>query len=339
MTEFDDGRLDDAAVLADAEDLLRPLAESGARVRRAYAEAEQALARVSDDDRPRAVVVMGPESRLVRAIMEPTCPVPLVAWPYDGLPGWVGPLDVVVVLGGADVSLAASAHEALRRGARLLVAAASDSPLIARVESRDTTLLPASGSDPFVGAVIALAALQRWGLASEIDVDAVAGGLDAVASDCSHTLDLATNPAKTLALELADTTPLVWGGSVMAARASRRVAEAVREASVRVALAADADALAPLLIGAEPRDPFADPFEGADEGRFSLVLLDDEFGGDAADRDRERLVAAAEHADVRVSAIRSDAGTPLERYATMVARGRFGAAYLQIGLGRTKGWR
>ena len=36
------------------------------------------------DDRPRAVVAAGPDSRLLRAVLEPWCPVPFVAWPGPG---------------------------------------------------------------------------------------------------------------------------------------------------------------------------------------------------------------------------------------------------------------
>jgi len=84
--------------------------------------------------------------------------------------------------------------------------------------------------------------------------------MDQVAEECSPNADVAVNPGKDLAMGLADAQPLVWGGSVLAARASRRVAEALRAASGRTALAADADALLTILESAVPRDPFADPF-------------------------------------------------------------------------------
>ena len=73
-----------------------------------------------------------------------------------------------------------------------------------------------------------------------IDPEYLTDALDAVALESAHGVDIAANPAKMVALELADSQPVVWGGSVLAARASRRVAEAVRTASGRVALAADA---------------------------------------------------------------------------------------------------
>ena len=63
-----------------------------------------------------------------------------------------------------------------------------------------------------------------------------------------------------LAIALADTNPLVWGGSVLAARAARRVAESIRRASGRTALAGDAEHLLPVIEAARPRDVFDDPF-------------------------------------------------------------------------------
>jgi len=98
---FDDGLLDDEVALARADVRLRHLAESGARVRREAVAAEDAVAQAVQrlsDSQPRAVVAAGPDSRLLRAVLEPVCPVPFVAWPGPGLPGWAGSLDLVVVL-------------------------------------------------------------------------------------------------------------------------------------------------------------------------------------------------------------------------------------------------
>ena len=82
-TWFDESRLDDEAAWQRADATLRSLAESGARVRREVAAAAdataQAVARASEQQRPRAVVAAGPDSRLLRAVLEPWCPVPFVA--------------------------------------------------------------------------------------------------------------------------------------------------------------------------------------------------------------------------------------------------------------------
>jgi len=101
-TWFDESRLDDEAALATADARLRELAEAGARVRREAVEAAPgigaAVAAAGDAARPRAIVAAGPDSRLLRAVLEPWCPVPFVAWPGPALPGWAGALDLVVVL-------------------------------------------------------------------------------------------------------------------------------------------------------------------------------------------------------------------------------------------------
>jgi hypothetical protein len=328
VTGFDDARLADEAVLRAADPLLRPLAEAGARMRREAVLAEPALAALDGSERARAVIAFGPEARLLRAVMEPTCPVPLVAWPTLGLPGWVGPLDVVVVLGGGSRHSLAAAWEAVRRGSRLLARQSASSA---------TTLLPTATGDPLAAAVVALDALHRLGLGPLVQPSRVADALDAVALDCAWSVDVTQNPAKRVALELAEAQPLVWGGSILAARASRRVSEALRSASGRVVLSADAGALLPLVDAVAPRDPFADPFEEAPTTlRPGLVMIDDGQDDEAAAEERERLLATAAERDVMVSRLEHDSGSAVERYVTVLQQGLFAAAYLQVGLHRTR---
>ena len=118
---FDDGLLDDEVALGRADVRLRHLAEGGARVRREAAASTEAVIKAVEmlsDGQPRAVVAAGPDSRLLRAVLEPVCPVPFVAWPGPGLPGWAGSLDLVVVLApeGRDHPTAGAVAEAVRRG-------------------------------------------------------------------------------------------------------------------------------------------------------------------------------------------------------------------------------
>lgn len=336
MTEFDDARLEDPEVLQAADVLLRPLAQAGARLRREAERAAEPLRSLPGDGRPRAIIAVGPEARLLRAVLEPVCPVPFVAWPSLGLPGWVGPLDLVVVLGGDPRHAAACATEALRRGSRLIVTSPEDSALARQSASRATTLLPVSTTDPLAAAIVALLALHELRLGFEVDVEAVAASMDAVALESSYALDSTHNPAKRLALELADASPLVWGGSVLAARASRRIAEALRTASGRVALAADAAELLPLLADAPTRDPFVDPVEEGEVRRPSLVVVEDGQGDAGTDEQREALEANARFGDVRVSVLAHAQGSVLERYVTVLQKGLFAAAYLQVGLDRVR---
>ncbi|MFT4297540.1 MAG: SIS domain-containing protein [Micropruina sp.] len=336
MFDFDDSRLENPDVLAAASPLLINLASSGARVRRETATAETPLAALDDSDRPRAVIAYGPEARLLRAVLEPVCPVPFVAWPALGLPGWVGPLDVVLLIGRRGPQSLAVAHEAVRRGCRLIVACPTDSPLAEQAASRSTTLLPVNTGDPLAAAVVCLVALHRLGLGPYINSDTIASAMDAVAERCAARTDVSVNPAKTMALDLADAVPLVWGGSVLAARASRRIVEALRQASGRVGLSADASELLPLIQQVQPRDPFADPFEeGNQERRPGLVLIDDGQDDAAAAEFRVRLERTAQAVDLRLTRLEHFEDTAVERYVTVLLTGLFGAAYLQIGLGRT----
>lgn len=336
MGEFDDSLLDDPDAIRAADGFLRPLAEAGARLRREASSVESVIAQLGHEGRPRAVIAIGPEARLLRALLEPTCPVPFLAWPNLGLPGWVGPLDIVVVLGGEGMQPIDCVHEALRRGSRVLVTAPPDSNLARHAASRLTTLLPSTTTDPLCRAIVALQALHALGLTAFTDADATADALDAVAMECAHGRDISTNPAKRMALELAEAVPLIWGGSVLAARASRRIAEAIRAASGRVALAADATEIIPLLAQTRPRDPFADPFlEGEPDQRPALVIVEDDLGDAASDQAREILVNNAEAADVRAITIEHTHDSDIVRYATLLQKGRFTAAYLAIGGGRS----
>lgn len=339
---FDDSRLDDEEALATADEVLRQLAEAGSRVRReagASAEAiEKAVATYADEGRPRAVVAAGPDSRLLRAVLEPWCPVPFVAWPGPSLPGWAGSLDLVVVLApdGSDTGAASAVAEAVRRGCRLVVACPPDSLVARHAVGRDAIVLPSAG-DQLAMAVVLLEFLDRLDLGPDTEPEAVAAALDEVALACSPYRDLAVNPAKILALGLGDATPLVWGGSVLAARAARRIAESLRRTSGRAALAGDAEHLLPVVSATRSRDVFADPFADAEESdaRPVLVILDDGSDDPTVREQRGRLEEAAREHDVRVETVRTEAGEELARYASLMATGMYAVAYLGVGLGRS----
>lgn len=338
-TWFDESRLDDMAALEVGDAALRSLAESGARVRRAAGDAAEAtadaVARASELARPRAVIAAGPDSRLLRAVLEPWCPVPFVAWPGPALPGWAGSLDLVVVLApeGADPGSASAVAEAVRRGCQVVVACPPGSMVAEHAAGRWSTILPTSTRDQLATAVLVLEYLDRVSLGPRADAEQVAEALDAVAIECSPHRDLAVNPAKMLAIALADANPVVWGGSVLAARAARRVAESIRRASGRTAIAGDAEHLLPILEAARPRDVFEDPFaEGSGERPPMLLVLDDGADEHVVREQRGRLQAAAAARGLRVETVTTDAGTEVGRYASLLLSGTYAAEYLRIGL-------
>jgi hypothetical protein len=338
-TWFDESRLDDESALASVDARLRELAQYGARVRREAIEAAPgiaaAVASASGAARPRAIVAAGPDSRLLRAVLEPWCPVPFVAWPGPALPGWAGARDLVVVLApdGADRGTAGAVAEAVRRGCQVVVACPDGSLVAEHAEGRWSTILPTITRDQLATAVVVLEYLDQVGLGPRADHSDVATALDEVAIACSPQRDLAVNPAKMLAIALADTNPVVWGGSSLAARAARRVSETIRRASGRSAVAGDAEHLLPLIEAARPRDVFDDPFAGGGgKARPVLLVFDDGADDPVVREDRGRLQAAAAAHGVRVETVTTEATTEVARYASMVLSGRYAAEYLRLGL-------
>lgn len=181
-----------------------------------------------------------------------------------------------------------------------------------------------------------LQALHCLGVGPEIAANDVARVLDEVAVTCSPHQDISSNPAKNLALFLADCSPLVWGGSVLAARAARRVAEAVRRTTGRPALAADAGHLLPVIEAARRRDLFADPFDdvGAESVRPGLLFLDDGTDEASVRENRGHLTAVAAAHDVHTESIDAKEGPEMARYAALLTTGWYAATYLGIGLSR-----
>jgi hypothetical protein len=175
--------------------------------------------------------------------------------------------------------------------------------------------------------------LEQVQLGPRADAESVATALDEVAIACSPHRDLAVNPAKMLAIAMADTVPVVWGGTVLAARAARRIAESLRRVSGRSALAGDAEHLLPVLEATRPRDVFDDPF--ADAGgdlRPMLLVLDDGSEEPVVREDRGRLQAAAASRGVRVETLTADAPTEVARYASLYLSGSYAVEYLGLGL-------
>jgi Bacterial phospho-glucose isomerase C-terminal SIS domain len=337
---FDETLLDNALALSAFDDELRHLAESGARVRREAAASAGHLDALSAEGMPRAVLAAGSDARLLRAVLEPWCPVPFVAWPGPGLPGWAGPLDLVVVLApDADPTAIPVVAEANRRGCTLIVGCPASSTLAEASAGRHSTVLPTETADTLAAAVVALQALHGLGIGPEVVADDVARSLDDVAIACSPQQEVGFNPGKDLAIALADDLPVVWGGSVLAARAARRIAEALRRSSGRATLAADAQHLIPVIEAAQPRDVFADPFADpqAIAQRPSLLIVDDGADEPLINQTVQRLESLARDHEVRVHRIGTGVESPVARYAAVLSQGLYTATYLAIGLGREAG--
>jgi hypothetical protein len=369
---LDEQLLDDAESLAasDPSGSLLALAGAGAQVRTALrATAEAGVERLVGDGRPRSVVVASlGGSAVVGDVLAMLAgsgsPVPVSVRRGLPLPGWVGPLDLVVAvsMSGRAPGPLGLAAEAARRGSRLLTVGAGRSPLQEVAERTGGVHVPVP---PPVSPAARASRMGMWSLltpvlatadgiglidASTDVLTAVAERLDARAATYRPSSEAFVNPAKTLALDLADSVPVVLGdGDVTGVAASRTVAMLARTARVpamRGALPDDAGDVVATFGGpfaARGEDEmFADPFL-AGPGRLALRLLllrDAEPSVDRPDgtwlvtsRTADAVRVTAREAGVRVSEVSAEPGHPLERFADLVSLTDFSATYLALASG------
>jgi glucose/mannose-6-phosphate isomerase len=369
--QLDERRLDDPDALADGDsrEVLRALATAGAQVREAVTLATEAGAvRFGAQDRPRSVLVASlGGSALVGDVLGllagPGSPVPVSVRRNLPLPGWVGPLDLVVAvsLSGRAAGPLALAAEAARRGATLLTVGADDSPLAAvSRQARGTHVAVGRGRASSRTAlwsllVPVLVAADSLGL---VDVPAwafaaAADRLDEVADSARPSSESFVNPAKVLAVELAGSVPVVLGdgdlAGVAAQRAAAMLSRTARTPAVwgelpddasQVVAAFDGPFTAGGTGGSADDDVFADPFTDGPAGpRLRLLLLRDALpepvdeAAAAAARLADAVKMTAEDAGVRVSEHVALPGHPLARLAGLVALTDFASAYLALGQG------
>jgi glucose/mannose-6-phosphate isomerase len=362
--------LDDAQALADNDPggMLRFMASAGAQVRESAAfAAETDLSALEDEGRPRAVVVAGVGTAgrtgdVLAMVAGPRSPVPVIGHRSAGVPGWVGAGDVVIAVSASGRSPEAlgAAEAAARRGARLVAVGAPDSQLQSVAEGARAPFIPVPRRAPARASLWALTvpvllAGRTLGLVkvNEADLAETAARLDADADRCRPAAESFVNPAKSLALGLAGSVPIVWGSSPLATVAARRFADSLsanaRYPVVAGALGEAGRGRVGLLDGVfgglveSSRDIFADPDEEESGGtRLRVVLLRD--GGLNADDDADEPFAVeerradavqtlAERRGVRCDVLTAEGGSSLERLASLVAVPDFASVYLALAHG------
>ncbi|MGK5738467.1 SIS domain-containing protein [Micromonospora sp. URMC 103] len=368
--EADESLLDDPDALAERDPggMLRHTASAGAQVRESAALAAEAnLSVLADEGRPRAVVIAGIGTAgrtgdVLATVAGPRCPVPVIPHRSAGVPGWVGAADVVIAVSASGRSPEAlgAAEAAHRRGARLVAVGAPDSQLQSVAERARAPFIPVPRRAPARASLWALTvpvllAARTLGLVkvNEADLAETAARLDADADRCRPTAESFVNPAKSLALGLAGSIPIVWGSSPLATVAARRFGDTLsanaRYPVVTGALGEAGRGRVGLLDGvfgglAEgERDIFADPDEtGGDGTRLRLVLLRD--GGLNAEDDTDEPLAVeerraeavqtlAERRGVRCDVVAAEGGSAIERLASLVAVPDFASIYLAMAHG------
>ncbi|GAA4546228.1 hypothetical protein [Amycolatopsis samaneae] len=353
-TVLDDTLLDDPARLAEADSagLLRAAAMAGAQVRAtAEAAAELELAERLDLGRPRALVLIDRPgvsrtvTRLLAALLTPSCPVPVVV--AEAVPNWIGALDVVFAHtdDAGDRELAASLERAARYGASVVLSAPGEGPVAAAVAGKGVLLSPRIPVPPELafprGLAAGLLTANALGLLVS-DVQLLADQLDLEAEKNYLARETFANPAKALALRVADRVPLLWGLDPVAVAVGEHAAHAFaahaatvcdvedyRQALARPALRRAAQA------GDTERDIFADPDDGPAGARIRLLLLSVRTGP-AADAARFQADEFLPGADIIVPAEEIEADE-IVRAAVLALRFELAAVYLGLAAGSIGG--
>jgi hypothetical protein len=351
---LDDTLLDDPARLAEADTtgLLRAAAMAGAQVRSTTElAAEIELADRLDLGRPRAVVlVMRPGvgralTRLLAALLAPSCPVPVVI--TDAVPSWIGALDVVFAHTDdpADRELAAGIERAARYGASVVLSGPQDGPVAASIAGKGLLLGPRVPVPPELtfarGLAAGLLTANALGLLVA-DVEVLADQLDAEAERGHLGRDSFANPAKALALRLADRVPMLWGLDPSAVAVAEHAAYALGAFAGLVCDAADyRQALArpalhrAALAGTGERDIFADP-DLEPEGLKPRVLLLALHAGPTADAARYEASHTLPGAGVLAPSDEIGGDEPV-RAGVLALRFELAAVYLGLAAGSMGG--
>lgn len=374
MPHIEESVLDDADLLArrDTADTLRSLATAGAQVREALSLArEGGIERVNRGERPRSVLVgaLGGSAivgDILDVLAQAGSPVPVSARRDLPLPGWVGPLDLVVAvsLSGRAPGPLALAAEAARRGCALLTVGAQDSPLA-------EVCLQHRGVHIDVGRGRRSTRTALWSLLTPVLVAAdgldlidappaalaeLADRLDERADTCRPSSASFLNPAKAAALTVAETIPMTLGEGPLAGVAARRAGTMLARTARMPATSGELPDAAsqvvacfdgPFTVSGDSgrADIFADPFlDAPSTPPLGLVLLRDAlpdggvpdraFGGPADQHVlTDALVETARDAGVKVVEHTADRGHPVTRLADLIAFGDYVATYTALGLG------
>lgn len=259
-------------------------------------------------------------------------PVPLVVHKGYGLPAYVGARSLVAAVScsGDTEETRLAAETALERGARVFAVARGGRLGELCHErglpwARIVTTCPPRHS---VGMLV-VPVLSALGMAA--DLPEALKALESVVERCNREVPVHDNPAKQLALRLADGgVPVVYGGQGLGAVAAYRLKCQLNE-----------NAKLPAMFGSLPEAGhnevvgWQEPVPGVAGARGGLVLLRDPVGehppvGRILDAAAGLL---AERFDWRWDLV-AEGGAPLARLATLLLIGDFASVYAALALGR-----
>lgn len=364
---LDDAILDDPSrlVAADTERMLASTASASAGIRAALeVDSLAALTPLIELGRPRSLCVVGAggssaPGEMLAAVCGRGSPVPVFAMGGPSLPGWIGPMDLVVAVSasGRTPEVLTVVAEAQRRGCAVLGIGSAGSPLHeACADGRGITYWPVARLSPLgdrqrartmiwamtaplvlLAGELGLVPHSRHGLAG------AAGRLDDRAVEAGVQVGLLENPAKALAVDVTAGLPMAWGsgdiGVVAARRLGRQLAENADLPCLVGALPEVARTHAGLLRGPWAVSPTSDVFrdrmtEDVPRARLRTVLLRDPGEHPDTAAMAQATIQTCDRFDVPVTEVMASGGHALEQLADLVALVDFASVYAALMLGR-----
>jgi hypothetical protein len=367
---LDESLLDSADRLAevDREGLLRALATGGAQIRESLTlTAEADVAGHLAGLRSRSVLLAAdPAADDVAVVLAALAGGPAAAAPvvrHDGpvLPSWAGATEVLLAVAHSptDRMVPALADTAARRGLTVLGVGVVDSSLHEACGRNRAPFVPLPpGRHPRAAlwgllAPLVVAAATLGLLTPPADDDPPGGAqppaedltraadlLDSLAERCRPSSETFGNPAKSLALDLGESLPVVWGTSASAGAAARRLAGLLAGTAAHPALWGTLPGAAARLGGVlaagapAPDDLFRDRVDEAPAVRPRLVLVRDAAEPVDVRRLVERLATDLAERGVPVTEVAADEGAgPVGRLASLVGLLDFTAVYVGLASG------
>ena len=342
----------------DASDMLPAVASSGAQMREAVSVIDRLkLAQISKGNQPRNIVVAGlggsgVGGQVLRAVLGKGVQVPIVLEQSHSLPGWVGPMDVVIGVscsGMTEETLSTTA-EAGRRGARVITIGAGGSDLekvSGSIGGAVHFAIDAKGRSPraslWTHVTPLLMVANALGIAhiDEKEFEIAADLMDELSVANGPTVPVLENSAKSLALSCAGSLPMVWGtGMIGATAAARFMAQLAENAKIPAAHGELPEVghnqivtFDGVLAGAAPaRDIFADN-DGALERRTHLYILRDTNEHPAVEKRIGIVSQIASDRNVPVTLIQAQAGHPISRLASLIIPTDWASVYAGLALG------
>jgi glucose/mannose-6-phosphate isomerase len=357
---IDDLLLDDIKGMSvlDASDMLPAVASSGAQMREAVSVIDRSLlAEVSKGEQPRNLVIAGLGGSgvggdVLKAVIGQSTPIPIFSERSHSLPGWVGPMDVVVGVscsGMTEETLSTTA-EAGRRGARVITIGAGGSDLEKLSNSISGAAhfaIDAKGRCPraslWTHATPLLMVANALGIAhiDEKEFEIAADFMDELSVANGPSVPTLENYAKGLALSCAESLPMIWGTGMIGATAAARFMAQLAENSKIPAAHGELPEVGHnqivtfdgVLAGAAPaKDIFRDADEVIDR-RTHLYILRDINEHPAVEKRIGIVSQIASDRNVPVTLIQATGNHPISRLASLIIPTDWASVYAGLALG------